>query len=44
MKTLITYLKEELAMPFNTMGMGNPGIETEPLVSKKRKKKKEPSE
>jgi hypothetical protein len=45
MKNLYTYLKEELATPLNTMGMGNidPGLE--PLigfnksVTKKKSKK-----
>lgn len=45
MRTLIDYIREELATPMNTIGMGNPGCDandncTEPLVVKKDKKKR----
>lgn len=40
MKNLLTYLQEELATPANTIGMGNPGIHTDPLVAKPLKEKK----
>lgn len=40
MRRLLIYLQEELATPANTIGLGNPGIDTDPLVLKPIKKKK----